>query len=349
MLMTQSGQMIGVISGGCLENDVYEYTQQRMHSSDVIVVTYDTTADEDLIWGFGIGCNGTVQVLIERLNSKHSVDQIAFLENCLRIRQKGIMATVFYTEGPVPIGSRLMLSAYGQITTDIQELALTSSITRDAHIALHNQQSVVKQYQWSTGCAEVLIEVIEPAPSLVVFGAGQDALPVVQLAKTLGWEVTVVDCRASEATKERFAIADHIILTRRDALVSQVSIHENIVVVVMTHNYFDDLAVLNLSLATSARYVGLLGTRSRTQRLLQDLRLETTIAPDQLNRLHAPVGLDIGANTPQEIALAIVTEIQIVLAGRSGQSLKDRKTPIHQQFETDSISTVCIDGVLMDV
>jgi xanthine/CO dehydrogenase XdhC/CoxF family maturation factor len=348
----QSGQMIGAISGGCLENDVYEHTQQRMGSEDAIVVTYDTTADEDLVWGFGIGCNGIVQVLIERLDTKSSLNQIAFLLNCFHTKQRGIVATVFHTDGSVPVGSRLMLNASGRVTTDIQEPTLISFLTKDAHTALYDRQSMIEQYRWSTGYAEVFIEVIEPPPSLVIVGAGRDALPVVQLAKTLDWEVTVVDCRASEATSEQFAIADRVILTRREALANQVSINENTIAVLMTHNYFDDLEALKLLLPSSARYIGLLGAKSRTQQLLQDLLLERSAVSweEQFNRLHAPVGLDIGANTPTEIALAIIAEIQMILTGRSGRSLKDRRTPIHQSVEsTTAHNAVCINGVLMDV
>ena len=346
MLITQSGQMIGAISGGCLENDIYQYTQQRMQSDDVLVVTYNTASDEDLVWGFGIGCNGVVQVLIERLNNERSLKLIAFLSQCLQTKQQGILATVFHSESSIAVGTRLTLDSSGQVNTDIDDPTLIRLLTKDAQTALHNQQSKVEQYRWATGYTEVFIEVIQPPPSLVIFGAGQDALPVVQLAKTLDWDVTVVDCRASIATNERFAIADQVILTRRETLANEVSITKNTVGVVMTHNYFDDLEVLKLLLASSAQYIGLLGARSRTQRLLQEVLLNAEINPkEQISRLHAPVGLDIGANTPTEIALAIIAEIQMVLTGRAGQSLKDRKAPIHQQAE----STPALNSVAMDV
>lgn len=334
MLMTQSGQMIGAISGGCLENDVYEYTQQRMESEDVIVVTYDTASDQDLVWGFGIGCNGVVQVLIERLNRDDTINPIAFLMNCLHTKQHGILATVFQAEGTIAVGSRLMLDSSGQVTTDIDDLTLVSFLLKDAHTALHTQQSKTEQYRWTTGYAEVFIEHIQPPPSLIIFGAGRDALPVIQLAKTLDWEVIVVDCRASEITPEQFAIADRVILTRRELLATQVLIADNTIAIVMTHNYFDDLEALKLLLPSSARYIGLLGARSRSQRLVQDVLIEGAITSTQLSRLYAPVGLDIGATTPVEIALAIITEIQMVLTARSGRSLKDRETPIHQPVES---------------
>jgi xanthine dehydrogenase accessory factor len=331
MLMMQSGQMIGAISGGCLENDLYEQTQQRMGAKSAIVVTYDTTTEEDLVWGFGIGCNGVVQVLIEQMNTPSSQQQVAFLRHCLQTKQSGIVATVF--EGSDSIGSRLMLNAHGQVTTDIQDLDLISGLTKDAYIALQQRQSCIQQYPCATG-AKALIEVIQPPPSLVVFGAGRDALPIVQFAKALGWNTTIVDCRASEATQERFSIADQIILARRETLADQVLIDETTIAIVMTHNYFDDVEILHLLLRSSACYIGVLGSKQRTERLLQDLYSTQQLNPQTQDRLHAPIGLDIGAETPAEIALSMLAEIQAVLHHRQGGSLKHRRGAIHDAAET---------------
>lgn len=353
MLMTSAGQIVGAISGGCLENDVYSYTRQCMSSGKPIVVTYDTAADVDLVWGFGIGCNGVVQVLIERLDIERSCNQIDFLRQCCHTKQPGVLVTVFGVEGAatkISIGSRLMLSG-GQIISDIDDLTLISLITQDANAALHNQQSIVKRYQWSAGWAEVLIEVIQPPTPLMIFGAGRDAIPVAHFAKALGWDVTIVDCRASEATQARFAIADQVILTRREILSKQVSIDENTIAAIMTHNYFDDLETLKMLLPSPVRYIGVLGSRDRTERLLNELLLEGPIyTNEQLNRLYAPIGIDIGADTPEAIALAIISEIQMVLTNRSGRSLKDCKEPIHEQIrQAAQTNTACVDGTLMDV
>jgi xanthine dehydrogenase accessory factor len=168
------------------------------------------------------------------------------------------------------------------------------------------------------GQLEVLLEVIQPPPSLILFGAGQDALPLAQFAKALGWHLTVVDCRSQTATYDRFSIADRIILTRRSVL-EQIQITSTEIVVIMTHNYEDDQAILPL--VCSAQYVGLLGSRQRAQRLQQ--------AVGHYDQLHAPIGLDIGAETPEEIAIAIIAEIQAVLRDRTAGLLKHRQTPIH--------------------
>lgn len=338
MLMTNAGRIIGTISAGCLENDVFEHTQQRMLDGKPIVVTYDNTASEDILWGFGLGCNGIVQVLIERLETESTLNAIAFTQECFHKKHLGIIATVFAFEGGVDVklGSRLMLYPNGKILTDIKDPNFIQSLSADTQAAFANQKSSVNNYQLPLGNAEVFIEVIQPPTSLVIFGAGYDAVPVAQFAQALGWQVTVVDCRANEATKARFFMAYDVILSRREIVQKQVFIDAYTVAVVMTHNYLDDLEILKMLLPSPARYIGVLGPKARTERLIEDLRLQgIAYTTEQLKRLHGPIGIDIGADTPQAIAIAIIAEIQAVLTNRSGNFLRNRNQPIHQCYESN--------------
>ncbi|MEH2444007.1 XdhC family protein [Nostoc sp.] len=338
MLMTDTGLIIGTISAGCLENDVFEYTKQRMSDGKPIVVTYDSTASEDILWGLGLGCNGIVQVLIERLETESTLNAIAFTQECFHQKHLGIIATVFAFEGGVDmkLGSRLLLYPNGKILTDIKDPNLIKSLSADTQAALANQKSSVKNYQLPLGSAEVFIEVIQPPTPLVIFGAGYDALPVAQFAQALGWDVTVVDCRANEATKVRFSPPCNVILSNRDIVHKQVLITDRTVAVVMTHNYLDDLEILNVMLPSPARYIGILGPKHRTERLLQDLSTEKIVTTsEQLNRLYSPIGIDIGADTPEEIAIAIIAEIQAVLTNRKSNFLKNRNQPIHQNYQSN--------------
>ncbi|MDZ8092613.1 MAG: XdhC family protein [Nostoc sp. DedQUE05] len=339
MLMTDTGRTIGTISAGCLENDVFEHTQQRMSDGEPIVVTYDNTASEDILWGFGLGCNGTVQVLIERLEKESSPNAIAFMQECFERKHLGIIATVFAFEGEVDVklGSRLLLYPDGKIIADIKDPNLIQSLQVDTQAAFINQKSSVKNYQLPLGSAEVFIEVIQPPTPLVIFGAGYDAVPVAQFAQALGWDVTVVDCRANEATKARFPTACDVILTQREIVQKQIFIDVKTVAVVMTHNYLDDLEILKTLLPSPARYIGVLGPKARTERLLEDLRSQEIVyTTEQLTRLHGPIGIDIGADTPEGIAIAIIAEIQAVLTNRNGSFLKNRNQPIHQCYESNS-------------
>lgn len=336
MLMTQTGSIIGMISGGCLENDVFEHTRVSMPDGKPIVITYDTTADEDIVWGFGLGCNGLVQVLIEQLDKDDLLNPLVFIQECFDRQLQGAIATVFAVEGAsnIKVGERLILKPDNNIATNITENSLKSALIKDAQIALENQKSTINKYQLSLGSVDVFIEVIQPPTHLIIFGAGQDALPTVEFAKALGWQVTIFDCRANEATKERFTIADEVILSRREILHKQISANEQTIAVVMTHNYLDDLEILKVLLPSSAKYLGILGPKRRTEKLLQELRAEgVEYTAEQLEKLYSPVGLDIGADTPEAIALSIITEIQAVLTNRSAGFLRNRTLPIHQPIE----------------
>lgn len=338
MLMTNTGRTIGTISAGCLENDVFEHTQQRMSDGEPIVVTYDSTASEDILWGFGLGCNGIVQVLIERLERESIPNAIAFTQECFHQKHLGIIATVFAFEGAVEVklGSRLLLYPDGKFITDIKDANLIQSLIADSQAAFANQKSRISNYQLALGSAEVFIEVIQPPTPLVIFGAGYDAVPVAQFAQALGFHVTVVDCRANEATRARFPLPYDVILSGREIVHKQIFIDDYTVAVVMTHNYLDDLEILKILLPSPARYIGVLGPKLRTERLLEDLRSQGIVYnTEQLKRLHSPIGIDIGADTPEGIAIAIIAEIQAVLTNRSGNFLRNRNQPIHQSYESN--------------
>jgi len=371
MLMTSEGQMVGSLSGGCLEGDVFEQAQAVMTSGKPIVVQYDTMSDEDIIWGLGLGCNGIVQILIERveeespltqilhhppsppyqggnsapsplqgegwggvkgLGARFELNHLAFLTDCLRLRHVGILATVFHIEGQVQaqVGTRLMVYPDGTVKSDIEDTALLAQIREDAQKAFDDNRSTVKAYPLLAGKAEVFIEVIQPPVPLMIFGAGHDAVPLLRLAQELGWYVTVVDNRQADGTRSRFPSADKVILTRPEGISEAVPLDNRTMAVVMTHNYLHDLELLKTLLPSPVRYLGILGPKSRTEKLLQDLQ-EQGITPteNQLQRFYSPVGLDIGADTPEEIALSIVAEIQAVLTNHSGGSLRNKLGPIH--------------------
>ncbi len=340
MLMTSTGQMVGTISGGCLEKDVFEHTRVSIPDGEAILVTYDTSADEDIIWGFGLGCNGVVEVLIECLHPDEPLNPLIFINQCFSRQQPGIMATVFRVEGTVnvKVGERLILNSVLSVNTDIDEPTLTKVLIQDAEDALKNQRSSVNQYQLLAGKVSIFIELIQPPPQLMIFGAGRDAVPVAEFAKALGWCVTIIDCRATEVTKERFMMADAIALTRRDILSQEIKVNKHTIAVVMTHNYLDDLEILKLLIPSPASYLGCLGSKQRTERLLKDLRLQgAEYTSEQLQKLHAPVGMDIGADTPEAIALSIIAEIQALRTNRDGGFLKNRTKPIHQPHQVQEI------------
>ncbi|MDZ8104916.1 MAG: XdhC family protein [Nostoc sp. DedQUE12a] len=333
MLLTEEGQMIGCVSGGCLESDVFEKAQALMFADGTpIVVNYDTTASNDIVWGFGLGCNGVIEVLIEPLSNELAKSQLDFIAECLHGQQSGVMATVFKVAGEImtKIASRLFLKPDGTVISNIEDKLFVQKILVDVQQVLKQGKSQIKSYTLANGIAEVFLEVIHPVVPVVVFGAGHDTIPVINLVKHQGWHVTIVDNRPGYTTFERFPNADQIIFSEPQVIQNHLNLNSRTVAIIMTHRYESDLALLRTLLPSSVRYIGILGPRSRTQRLLQDLKSEGFVPTDaQLQRLYAPVGLDIGADSPEAIALSIVAEIQAVLANRAGGMLRTRLGSIH--------------------
>jgi xanthine dehydrogenase accessory factor len=327
MLIAADGQTVGSVSGGCLERDVLNQAQRVLQSNTARVISYDSTSDDDIVWEFNLGCNGIVDVLIEPLPHNGKRGLLAFLADCLEHRRAGIVATVFGVEGRMKaaIGNRLMLSERQSAIHDIADEDLAEAIRRDARRALDSGTPKVAIYEMSAGRAAVFIEVIHPPVPLVIFGAGHDAVPLVRFAKELGWHVTVIDPRPGYATRQRFSFADRLIVCRPDDVHEHIEIHRGTVAVVMTHHYLHDADLL------------------RTQRLLHEARKEGVLPSESnLNLVYGPIGLDIGADTPEEIALAVAAEIQTVLAGRLGGMLRIREGPLHEQ--NPAVDVVALSG-----
>lgn len=171
---------------------------------------------------------------------------------------------------------------------------------------------------------------IEPPTALVIFGAGDDAQPLARLAKELGWTVTVADPRAAYANPQRFPGVDRVIAGPVERLVTDIAMDRATAVAVMTHHYMHDLPLLKVLITRNLAYLGLLGPRKRADKILADLAADGAgVAPEHRARLRAPIGLDLGADGPEQVALSIVAEIQAELAGRDARPLRLRERPIH--------------------
>jgi xanthine/CO dehydrogenase XdhC/CoxF family maturation factor len=212
-----------------------------------------------------------------------------------------------------------------------------SQLAADCRALLADKASKLRSYEFG----EVFLEHIAPPVPLVVFGAGHDAVPLIRLATELGWRVTLVDHRPAVAARAQFSAADEIIITRPESAAQAVVLDERTAVVLMTHNYEHDRQLLKFVLPSPTRYVGLLGPRSRADKLLQDLaRAGVEPTHEQLERLHAPIGLDIGAETPEEIALSIIAEALARLSDRRGGMLRERKGGIHSHADENDAAPI---------
>jgi xanthine/CO dehydrogenase XdhC/CoxF family maturation factor len=335
MLIDATGQRIGSVSGGCLEADVARRGRLLSDQSPNALLRYDGS-DEDAAWGFGLGCNGSIEVFIERLADRAGT-AMEFIRQCVRQRTAGALITVFRVDGDVAAGvlpgARLMMTDVGTAADGVGSPGLLELFTSDARGCLAGRETSTVVYELNGGTARVhaLVEAVRPPTPLVIFGAGHDAVPLVRAAKQIGWHVTVVDRRPGYAKPERFPLADAVVACDLDAVDSHVSITTDTVAVVMTHHYPDDRVLIERLLSSPARYVGALGPRARTDRILSECaQAGANFSSEQLARLYAPIGLDIGAEGPDQVALAVVAEIISAMNNRPGGPLRDRRAPIHE-------------------
>ncbi|HTY38375.1 MAG TPA: XdhC/CoxI family protein, partial [Bacteroidota bacterium] len=250
----------------------------------------------------------------------------------LKAGKSGVLATVFRVDGEfrASVGTHLFLLETGTVTEDVMNPTLTAALTEDSMEALRSKRTTVKAYRFMEGTVEALLEFLRPPVPLVIIGAGTDSVPLARFAKELGWNVTVVDHRSAFITKDRFPSADELLLLRPEEIADKLSLRADMCVLIMTHNFSHDLQLLRTILPSPVPYIGILGPSKRTALLLEKVR-ESGFEPTgrQLERLHGPVGLNIGAESPEEIALSVLSEIQAFLNGRGGGFLRNHGGPIH--------------------
>ncbi|WCT10685.1 XdhC family protein [Mucilaginibacter jinjuensis] len=331
MLITEDGELTGAISGGCLEGDALRKARLVILQQEALLVTYDTTDDDDAKLGVGLGCNGIIHILIEPIINDREDNPIALFRLILVKRQYGVLATVFSIDerkAPQP-GTCLCM-------TD-EQVIITKSILKDHKLAIINdaesvlgeRQSTIKNYKEGV-VYTAFIELVKPVISLVIAGAGNDAIPLTKMAGVLGWDITIVDGRNNYAVSERFPQARRVIVARPEEILSHININEWTAIVMMTHNYNYEMAFLKELSRESFNYVGILGPKKKLNRMLCELQEQGIILNnEQLDRLHGPVGLDIGSEGAEEIALSVLAEIKAVLSNRNGYSLKYKADPIH--------------------
>jgi xanthine/CO dehydrogenase XdhC/CoxF family maturation factor len=320
MLIDQNGYGIGTVSGGCLEADVLERAKKVFATGAPTVITYDTTKDENSVFGLGMGCRGVVRILLETVSTDSFI--FNYVSDLITDRMPFTIATrINSASGNVP-AQRLYFDEYGAAASDFNETE-TAELLAKIRLAFIERQTGIENFSFG----EVFIETVLPPVNLLLFGAGYDALPLVRFAKELGWRVSVVDHRPAFANAERLSEADEIFTKSLPDLDDDFFQDENSVAVIMTHNYDRDREILPRLLESKCLYIGALGPKKRTEKILAEAGENFSAA--QLEKLHAPVGLDIGADTPEAIALSIVAEIQAVLKQRAGGFLRERRGSIY--------------------
>lgn len=334
MLIPQIGDLVGTVSGGCLEGDLAKKAWWLTDAGAPVIRTYSTgvetdEADEEEALTFGLGCNGTVHILLERLKAGHQVIPVLLLRQVQFFGMPAVLATVISSsDRSVKLGDRLGIGPDGMLHKSLSHASLEPMLTGDLRTTLLLQRSALQRYETGDGKVEVLFEYLAPPRKLVVFGAGHDAQPLVRQARQQGWQVSVVDARSHFARRERFPEANQVLNLRIDQDHDMASLLTGAAVVVMSHSYSQDRHWLEVALRMKPAYIGQLGPRSRTDRLLDEIGAVSRDM-EAFKQLHYPMGLDIGGDAPESVALSVLAEITAHFNGRNGHMLREREAPIH--------------------
>ncbi len=326
MLITRGGVRAGSVSGGCLEDDLVKKAWWLTEEGPMIR-RYDTTPDGEIAAEYGLGCNGIIHVQLERITRANAV-----LDLLREVRTSRLPASLVHVLAPKElVGTRLTVDVHGQAEHDLLDPRLAADLQTAAEVARTERES----FFWKEDCREAFVETLIPAVRLLIFGAGDDAVALANLAKHFGWNVSVYDGRAHYARPDRFPMADSVVV-RYPGLLAQLPLDPWTVAVTMSHSYSQDLQVLTeLSETSVLPYIGALGPRKRTEQIFEEAGL-TKLAEN--HALHSPMGLDIGAEGPDQVALAVVSEIQAVMNKRSGGPLSERHGSIHAREDDASFS-----------
>jgi xanthine dehydrogenase accessory factor len=306
MLIGSAGRVTGSVSGGCLEEDIIAHGQRVIASGENHVAVYDTAREEDLIFGSGLGCQGRIEILIEALPPAAPWLLAEVVQHVQKTRAAMPMMTLVRAGAPPSVGLN-MIAAAGSAGPFPRRESL----------------------EGPDGAADVFIERIVPPRALVVFGAGPDVPPLVRIARELGHHITIVDRRPA-ITAEAFPEADVFICARPAQLGARLRLDAESAVVIMNHHYETDREALELVLQHRVAYIGMLGPRKRTNRILDELaKRGAQFSAAELSPLHAPAGLDLGSESPEQIALSILAEMQASVTGRTAGKLRSRSAPIN--------------------
>lgn len=336
MLITEDAAITGSISGGCLEGDAFRKALHVILSDKAMLVTYDTADEDDAKFGMGLGCQGVIQVLIEPLQGERGTAIIELLQQATASRQYASLVTFFsMNDKKAPqYGSVYLLSEKNE-SFGMLPLLSKEMIDEEAKQVIQQRRSSFKKYQIDEQECIVFTELIQPPVSLVVIGAGNDVIPVVKMAEMLGWQSVVLDGRPMYASRERFPMLTcQVYHSKAEQILDRVQIDPRTVFVLMSHNYNYDLSVLKVLLQHPLTYIGVLGPHKKMKMMMDDLAANGIQLTDaQKDAIHGPVGLHIGAETAEEIAVSIIAEIQAKITASDTRSLKEKQDAIHRRAD----------------
>ena len=326
LLIADSGEYAGLISGGCLEGDLGERARTVIETGGAALVTYDLRNADDLVWGLGLGCEGAMHIILLRVGPREEWQPLAHLAAALAAHSPTAVGVVTESrDSRIPAGTLVLPQAAGEsaLSADARCLVLPGSLSADAQTTLLQARVLASlaaaPRSGSVGSLEgpdaqwkLLLLPLSLPPRLLLLGAGPDAVPLVDFAARLHWRVTLIDHRPAYAVPAHFPSSERVLLARPEEIAQALDLRHFTAAVVMSHHLPSDLEYLRVLSASPLPYIGLLGPPARREKLLSELGPE---AERLRARLRAPVGFNLGGRTPESIALAIVAEIHAFAHG----------------------------------
>ena len=307
MLITREGQMAGSISGGCVEGDIVERALHVLDSGESALAEYGISDEQG--FDVGLSCGGEIEVLIQPFEA---TDAWQAVRSRVEGQQPAVLAVGMR---PTALAGRQLAIIAADVVASI-DAALDEKLIEEAASALRKGAARTVALPWRDEEAQVFLDVFAPPPRLYIIGATQVAISLAPMAKRLGFHVTVVDARSVLATEERFPDVDDLLRAWPDEVLSGGALDARSAVVVLTHDPKFDLPVLEVALRSEAGYIGAMGSRKTHAKRIDELQARG-FGEDDLARIHAPIGLDIGGSAPEELALAILAEVVASGHGRS--------------------------------
>lgn len=342
-LLKNGQKVFGTISGGCLEESIADDAVHMAANCGAKRVSYDSRSTADLIFGTATGCGGLVSVLLKRWEPR-TTDLLEWIDERLNNRLPVLLATVIEDGNRSRLlAEQMAIDTSGQVLSQINSNQINAAVMASTAELLTDSSRKPNRYQnhkCIAGRAELLFEYVPPKASLLIVGAGDDAQPVVDSAKRLGWSVTVIDHRPAYVTSGRFPQADNLLLARPESYSELLAPDPWTVSVIMTHNWHQDAAAAAALSHFDLPYIGLIGSAARSEKIMASLGSLNGSRAASDHAFYYPAGLDVGAQGPEEIALSVISEIQAVLSGKPGGSLKHKKRKIHEQDAVARLATV---------
>ncbi len=322
LLVAEDGRYIGGISGGCLEGDALRRARRAILAGVPSFHVYDTLDGEDEVIGIGLGCNGRIKVLFLPLDYHDPANEIEVLRGVATTRTPRLFARLLAGHGAAPPPTYLYTPAQLDHLADYLDVSTPALRELAGKYQREGRTKVAKITNAAGQQLPVLFEIIQPEIHLVVSGTNYDIPAALRAAKHLGWRTTVLGPRR-KFTNEIAALADQLLDYGE---VDQLVIDEATAIALMSHDYDWDKRMVQQLLPRSPRYLGMLGPRKRAVSMDEELPDHDLLG---FPNLFAPIGLDIGAETPEEIAASLVSEIIMVFRDRQGGPLRRRKGSIH--------------------